>query len=308
MAKERVAVIIPCYNEELAIAQVVDDFKQIIPDAKIYVYDNNSTDRTIDVAKKAGAIVRLEPYQGKGNVVRRMFADIDADVYVMSDGDETYDIKRTPDLIRELIDNNLDMVVGARKEVDLAAYRVGHRWGNVLLTKLVQSFFNHQLVDMLSGFRVFSKRFVKTFPAQSGGFEIETELNIYALSSKIPMKEIDTDYFARPVGSLSKLSTFKDGFRILLMIVTLIKEERPLLFFSWMAILFVILSLLCGIPVVENYLETGLVPRMPTTILATGLMICAVVSQLVGFVLDSVAKSRKEVRRMAYLMYNPVNE
>lgn len=308
MAKESVAVIIPCYNEGIAIAKVVDDFKQILPEAKIYVYDNNSSDNTIEEAKKAGAIVRKEPYQGKGNVVRRMFSDIDADVYVMSDGDETYDLKRTPDLIKELIDNNLDMVVGARKEVDMAAYRVGHRWGNVLLTKLVQSFFRHQLVDMLSGFRVFSKRFVKTFPAQSGGFEIETELTVYALSSKIPMKEIDTDYFARPNGSLSKLSTFKDGFRILLMIVTLIKEERPMLFFSLLGLIFMIISLFFGVPVIEQFLNTGLVPRMPTTILATGLMICAVVSMLVGFVLDSVAKSRKEVRRMAYLNYNPVNE
>lgn len=308
MAKENIAVIIPCYNEGIAIAQVVNDFKQIIPEAKIYVYDNNSTDDTIEEAKKAGAIVRSEAYQGKGNVVRRMFSDIDADVYVMSDGDETYDIKRTPDLIKELLDNNLDMVVGARKEVDLAAYRVGHRWGNVVLTKLVQSFFHHELVDMLSGFRVFSKRFVKTFPAQSWGFEIETELTVYALSSRIPMKEIDTDYFARPEGSVSKLSTYKDGLRILLMIVTLIKEERPLLFFSVFGLAFMFLSLLCGIPVIENYLATGLVPRMPTTILATGLMICAVVSMLVGFILDSVAKSRKEVRRMAYLRYNPVKE
>ncbi len=308
MAKENVAVIIPCYNEGIAIAKVVDDFKQIIPEAKIYVYDNNSTDNTVEEAKKAGAIVRHESYQGKGNVIRRMFADIDADVYVMSDGDETYDIKRTPDLIKELLDNNLDMVVGARKEVDLAAYRVGHRWGNVLLTRLVQSFFHHKLVDMLSGFRVFSKRFVKTFPSQSWGFEIETELTVYALSSRIPMKEIDTDYFARPEGSVSKLSTYKDGLRILLMIVTLIKEERPLLFFSVFGLAFMLLSLICGIPVIENYLETGLVPRMPTTVLATGLMICSVVSMLVGFVLDSVAKSRKEVRRMSYLQYNPVNE
>lgn len=308
MAKETVAVIIPCYNEGVAIAKVVNDFKQILPEAKIYVYDNNSSDNTIEEAKKAGAIVRKEPYQGKGSVVRRMFSDIDADVYVMSDGDETYDLKRTPDLIKELIDNNLDMVVGARKEVDLAAYRVGHRWGNVLLTKLVQSFFKHQLVDMLSGFRVFSKRFVKTFPSQSGGFEIETELTVYALSSRIPMKEIDTDYFARPVGSLSKLSTFRDGFRILLMIVTLIKEERPMLFFSLFGLFFMVISLFFGVPVIEQYLNTGLVPRMPTTVLSTGLMICAVVSMLVGFVLDSVAKSRKEVRRMAYLNHNPVNE
>lgn len=301
MNKPNVAVIIPCYNEEQAIAKVIADFKAVLPEADIYVYDNNSSDHTMAVATKAGAIVRSEPRQGKGNVIRRMFADIEADIYVMSDGDETYDIVKSPLLIKELIDNNLDMVIGTRKEVDLAAYRVGHRWGNVLLTKLVQYFFRHQLGDMLSGFRVFSKRFVKTFPAQSAGFEIETELTVYALSSKLPIKEVETDYFARPVGSLSKLSTFKDGFRILLMIVTLVKEERALFFFSILAFLFMLVALFFGVPVVEYFWRTGLVPRMPTTILATGLMTCSVVSLLVGFVLDSVANSRKEVRRLAYL-------
>lgn len=299
----KVAIIIPCYNEEQAIAKVINDFRRIVPHAEIYVYDNNSSDNTKKIAADAGAIVREETYQGKGNVVRRMFADIDADIYVMTDGDETYDIKRTPELIKELEDNNLDMVIGYRKEVDLAAYRVGHRWGNVLLTKLVKSFFHRDLQDMLSGFRVFSKRFVKTFPAQSPGFEIETELTIFALSSRMPIMEVETDYFARPAGSFSKLSTFKDGFRILKMIVMLIKEERPLLFFSVFSMFFFILALGFGIPVVGEYLKTGLVPRMPTTILTTGLMICAVVSMLVGFVLDSVASSRKEARRQMYLQY-----
>lgn len=296
-----IAVIIPCYNEEVAIAKVVKDFQAVLPQAKVYVYDNNSSDDTVAVAQKAGAIVRSEPRQGKGNVVRRMFADIEADIYIMSDGDETYDIAKSPLLIQELIDNNLDMVIGARKEIDLAAYRVGHRWGNVLLTKLVQYFFHHQLEDMLSGFRVFSRRYVKTFPAQSSGFEIETELTVYALSSKLPIKEVYTDYFARPIGSLSKLSTLKDGLRILLMIINLIKEERALFFFSVLSVLFMFISLVFGVPVVEYYLNTGLVPRVPTTMLATGLMICSVVSLLVGFVLDSVANSRKEVRRIAYL-------
>lgn len=305
---EKIAVIIPCYNEELAIAKVVQKFRRVLPQAKIYVYDNNSSDRTAEVAAAEGAIVRFETLQGKGNVVRRMFADIDADIYIMSDGDETYDIDKSPLLIKELVDNNLDMVIGARKEVDLAAYRVGHRWGNVLLTKLVQYFFKHPLEDMLSGFRVFSKRFVKTFPAQAGGFEIETELTVYALSARLPIKEVETDYFARPVGSLSKLSTFKDGFRILLMIVNLIKEERALFFFSILGILFMIASLVIGIPVVANFLQTGLVPRMPTTVLATGLMICAVVSLLVGFVLDSISKNRKEARRLAYLNYKIIGE
>ena len=305
---EKIAVIIPCYNEELAIAKVVQKFRRVLPQAKIYVYDNNSSDKTAEVAAAEGAIVRFEALQGKGNVVRRMFADIDADIYIMSDGDETYDIEKAPLLIKELIDNNLDMVIGSRKEVDLAAYRVGHRWGNVVLTKLVQYFFKHPLDDMLSGFRVFSKRFVKTFPAQAAGFEIETELTVYALSARLPIKEVETDYFARPAGSLSKLSTIKDGFRILLMIVNLIKEERALFFFSMLGILFMIASLVIGIPVIANFMQTGLVPRMPTTVLATGLMICAVVSLLVGFVLDSVSKNRKEARRLAYLNYKIIGE
>lgn len=306
--KKKIAVIIPCYNEGIAIAQVVKDFKKYVPEASIYVYDNNSTDDTVAKAKKAGAIVRTEKYQGKGNVVRRMFADVDADIYVMSDGDETYDIKRTPDLIRELIENNLDMVVGARKEVDLAAYRVGHRTGNIILTKLVQKFFHKELVDMLSGFRVFSRRFVKSFPAQSSGFEIETELTVHTLSSRIPMTEVETDYFARPLGSESKLATYKDGARILLMIVNLIKDERPMLFFSSFAALFFILSLMLGVPVVEDFFETQKVLRFPSAILAMGLMLMSVISLLVGLVLDSVSKSRKEVRRMAYLNYSAEGE
>lgn len=308
MKNKKIAVIIPCYNEEIAIAKVIADFKRYVPQADIYVYDNNSTDETAEKAKKAGAIVRTETLQGKGNVVRRMFADIDADIYVMSDGDETYDIKRTPDLIAKLVDDNLDMVVGARKEVDLAAYRVGHRTGNILLTKLVQRFFKHDLVDMLSGFRVFSRRFVKSFPAQSSGFEIETELTVHALSSRIPMAEVETDYFARPLGSESKLATYKDGIRILAMIVNLIKDERPMLFFSVIAAVFFILSLMLGIPVVEDFFETHKVLRFPSAFLAMGLMILSMISLLVGLILDSVSKSRKEVRRMAYLNYNPAGE
>lgn len=305
---QKTAVIIPCYNEGKAIAKVVKDFKKVLPEAEIYVYDNNSDDDTAAQACRAGAIVRREPRQGKGNVVRRMFADIEADIYVMSDGDETYDIKKTPLLVKELRENNLDMVIGSRKEVDLAAYRVGHRSGNLILTKLVQHFFAYRLEDMLSGFRVFSKRFVKTFPAQSPGFEIETELTIFALSSKMPIKEVETDYFARPAGSFSKLSTVKDGLRILRTIVMLIKEERPLLFFSMLAAVFALLTLICGVPLIELYLETGLVPRLPTAVLTAALMVCSVVSMLVGFVLDSVANSRKETRRQAYLRYPVVGE
>ena len=305
---QKTAVIIPCYNEGKAIAKVVKDFKKVLPEAEIYVYDNNSDEDTAAQARRAGAIVRREPRQGKGNVVRRMFADIEADIYVMSDGDETYDIKKTPLLVKELRENNLDMVIGSRKEVDLAAYRVGHRSGNLILTKLVQHFFAYRLEDMLSGFRVFSKRFVKTFPAQSPGFEIETELTIFALSSKMPIKEVETDYFARPAGSFSKLSTVKDGLRILRTIVMLIKEERPLLFFSMLAAVFALLTLICGVPLIELYLETGLVPRLPTAVLTAALMVCSVVSMLVGFVLDSVANSRKEARRQAYLRYPVVGE
>lgn len=307
MEKIKIAVIIPCYNEGLAISGVVKEFKDVLPQAEIFVYDNNSNDDTVLRAKEAGAIVKKEPLQGKGNVVRRMFADIDADIYVMSDGDKTYDIIKTPMLIKTLINNDLDMVIGARKEVDLSAYRVGHKWGNILLTKLVQWFFRHKLTDMLSGFRVFSRRFVKTFPAMSKGFEIETELTIHALSSRIPMLEVDTDYFARPVGSVSKLSTVKDGFRILMMIVNLVKDERPLLFFSLISTMFFVASLLLGMPVILYYFSTGTVPWIPRSILAMGLMICFGLCLLTGFILDSQRKTRQENRRMNYLNYKKID-
>ena len=300
---DKIAVLLPCYNEEKAIAKVIADFKKYLPKADIYVYDNNSTDKTAEIAKKAGAIVRFEPCQGKGNVVRRMFADIDADIYVMSDGDETYDIKRAPELIKTLKENQIDMLVGARKEKEIECYRAGHRLGNVLLTKLVQTFFSHKLKDMLSGYRVFSKRFVKTFPAQSMGFEIETELTVYALSSKMPIMEVETDYFARPEGSFSKLSTYKDGIRILKTIVTLVKEERPLLFFSLIALFFFALATALALPIIAEYINSGLVPRLPTAVLITGIAICSVVCMLVGFILDSIANAKKEVRRQAYLRY-----
>lgn len=301
MKKRKIAVLLPCYNEEKSVAKVVRDFKTFLPDAEVYVYDNNSTDGTVREAAGAGAVVRQESYQGKGNVVRRMFADIDADIYVMSDGDETYDIKRVPELIKRFDDKKLDMVIGSRREVDLAAYRVGHRWGNKMLTGLVQFFFRCNLTDMLSGFRVFSKRFVKSFPAQSPGFEIETELTVFALSARLPFEEVETDYFARPAGSVSKLSTVKDGLRILKMIILLVKEEKPLLFFNAIALFMFFLSLLLGVPLVLTYLESGLVPRLPTALLATGLMLCAVTSFLVGLILDSVSSGKREMRRMFYL-------
>ena len=300
---EKIAVLLPCYNEELSIASVVDDFKKYLPHADIYVYDNNSTDKTAEIAKAHGAIVRHETAQGKGNVVRRMFADIDADIYVMSDGDQTYDIKAAPKLIEVLEQGYYDMVVGARREVDLECYRVGHRLGNKILTKTVELFFSHPLIDMLSGYRVFSKRFVKTFPASSLGFEIETELTIFALSSKLPIKEIETDYFKRPEGSFSKLSTYKDGICILKTIFMLIKDEKPLIFFTIVALIFFLLAIGLSIPLIIEFMKSGLVPRLPTAVLIIGIVLSSVVCMLVGFILDSLAAFRKEMRRQNYLRH-----
>ena len=297
----KVAILVPCYNEELTIAKVVKDCKKYLPEADVYVCDNNSTDKTIEVAKKAGATVMCENRQGKGNAVRRMFADIDADVYVMVDGDATYDIKAVPNLIKKMQDENLDMVVGARQETEGACYRSGHRSGNKLLTKIVEIMFGYKLQDMLSGLRIFSKRFVKTFPADSKGFEIETELTIFSLSRRLPIKEIGTKYFSRPEGSFSKLSTYKDGIRILKTIVFLIKEECPMLFFGAVALFLFLLSLILGVPVVVEFLNTGLVPRFPTAVLASSLMICSFISFLMGVVLDSVARVKKEIWRVSYL-------
>ncbi|MBR2922101.1 MAG: glycosyltransferase [Alphaproteobacteria bacterium] len=299
----KVAVLIPCYNEELTIAKVVKDCKKYLPKAEIFVCDNNSTDKTAEKAKKAGAKVMFEGRQGKGNAVRRMFADIDADVYVMIDGDGTYDIKAIPNLIKILQDEKSDMVVGVRKETEDACYRSGHRGGNKVLTKIVELILGYKLRDMLSGLRVFSKRFVKTFPAESKGFEIETELTIFALSRRLPIKEVDTDYFSRPEGSFSKLSTYKDGIIILKTIVFLIKEECPMMFFGMISLFLFLIGLGLGIPVVIEYLNTGLVPRFPTAILASSLMICSFISFLMGVVLDSVAKVKKEISRANYLKY-----
>lgn len=301
--ENKVAVLIPCYNEELTVAKVIADTKKYLPSANIYVYDNNSKDNTIAVAKEAGAIVRREVRQGKGNVVRRMFSDIQADIYVMVDGDATYDMSAVPSMIADLQNEKLDMVVGARCETEDSCYRSGHRGGNKLLTKIVEVFLGYRLKDMLSGLRVFSKRYVKTFPAQSCGFEIETELTIYALSRRLPIKEVDTKYFSRPEGSVSKLSTYKDGIRILRTIVLLIKEERPLMFFSLIALLLFFTGITIMLPVIGDYLKTGLVLRFPTAILASSLMICSLISFLIGLVLDSVASAKKEISREAYLKY-----
>lgn len=301
--ENKVAVLIPCYNEELTIAQVVTDTKKYLPTADIYVYDNNSTDETIKIAKASGAIVRKETRQGKGNVVRRMFSDIDADIYVMVDGDATYDMSAVPSMIADLQNEKLDMVVGARCETQNSCYRNGHRSGNKILTKIVECFLGYKLKDMLSGLRVFSKRYVKTFPAHSRRFEIETELTIYALSRRLPIKEVDTKYFSRPEGSVSKLSTYKDGIRILRTIVILIKEERPMMFFSIIALILFLVGIIIMLPVIGDYLQTGLVLRFPTAILASSLMICSLVSFLIGLVLDSVANTKKEISREIYLQY-----
>ncbi len=296
-----IAVLVPCHNEEAAIEAVINDFKASLPEASIYVYNNNSQDRTVEIAEKAGAIVRDETFPGKGNVVRRMFSDIEADIYVLVDGDDTYHAASAPRLIQHLLDNNLDMVNGARKTEIEEAYRFGHQFGNWLLTSLVAVMFGNQFKDMLSGYRVFSKRFTKSFPALSAGFEIETELTVHALELRMPVDEIDTPYKDRPEGSVSKLNTYKDGFRILKAIALLVKEERPFQFFSGVAILFAIAGLVAGGPVISEYMDTGLVPRLPTAILASGLIILSFASFACGLIVDTVTLGRKEMKRMAYL-------
>jgi glycosyltransferase involved in cell wall biosynthesis len=297
----RVAVILPCFNEEAAIAATIAGFRAALPDAGIYVYDNNSCDRTIEIARAAGAIVRCETMQGKGRVIRRAFADVDADIYVMADGDATYDVAAAPDLIRRLRDEQLDMVVGARASEIEAAYRRGHRVGNRLLTGLLARLFGRSFSDILSGYRVFSRRFVKSFPILSTGFEIETEISIHALELRMPVAEVVTAYAARPEGSTSKLSTWRDGWRILNTILTLFRIERPVLFFGGIGLVLAVAALILAEPLAETYLATGLVPRMPTAMLATGMMIVAVLSFFTGLILDTVVRGRREVRRLAYL-------
>ena len=298
-----IAVLLPCYNEEAAIAQTVAAFRAALPLATIYVYDNNSTDGTRATAAAAGAIVRTERMQGKGNVVRRMFADIDADIYVMADGDATYDAAAAPELVARLIDEQLDMVVGARRsEVD-AAYRRGHRFGNAMLTGLLAQVFGRSFTDVLSGYRVFSRRFVKSFPVLSAGFEIETEISVHALELRMPTAEIVTAYAARPEGSVSKLSTYSDGWRILRTIAMLARFERPLAFFGFVGAVFALMAVFLAIPLVVTFFQTGLVPRFPTAILATGLMILAFLNFFAGLILDTVVRGRREVRRLAYLQH-----
>jgi glycosyltransferase involved in cell wall biosynthesis len=303
----QIAVLIPCFNEERAIAMVVDGFRAVLPDAAIYVYDNNSTDQTRVVALAAGAIVRAEPLQGKGNVLRRMFADVEADLYLLVDGDGTYDAASAPRMIEKLIAERLDMVVGSRlasKSED--AFRAGHHFGNRLLTGTVSTIFGNRFHDMLSGYRVFSRRFVKSFPAVSRGFETETELAVHALSLRLPVAEVETPYGARPIGSVSKLHTYRDGVRISWMIVQLFREERPMAFFSLLFVLLFGLSLLLGIPLLVEFYQTGLVPRLPTALLATGIMLLAFLSLAAGLILDSVTRGRQENKRLAYLALPPL--
>jgi glycosyltransferase involved in cell wall biosynthesis len=305
-ATVRIAVLLPCYNEEIAVGECVRAFRAALPQAEIYVYDNNSRDRTAEKAREAGAIVRSETLQGKGNVVRRMFADVEADIYVMADGDNTYDATRAPALIEKLRGEHLDMVVGSRKaSYTNATYRRGHRTGNLLITWAVGFLFGDRFHDMLSGYRVFSRRFVKTFPALSAGFDIETELTVHTLSINIPAAEVETSYAARPQGSVSKLSTYKDGFRILRAIANLFRDERPLAFFSLFAVLLAALSVFLIVPIVITFLETGLVPRLPTAVLSVSLMLLAFLSLVSGLILDTVSQGRREMKRLHYLQYRP---
>ncbi|MGC2777273.1 MAG: glycosyltransferase family 2 protein [Bradyrhizobium sp.] len=302
----RIAVLVPCYNEEAAVASVVRSFRQALPTATVYVYDNNSKDRTIEVARAAGAEVRSERRQGKGHVVRRMFADVDADIYVLVDGDATYDAPSAPDMIERLVTEHLDMVVGLRVDQEQAAYRMGHRTGNWMLTSFLAEVFGQAFKDILSGYRVFSRRFVKSFPVLSDGFEIETELTVHALELALPVAEVATPYFARPEGSVSKLNTWRDGFRILGTILKLYRSEKPLRFFTAIGIFFALVSIGFAIPIFVTYFETGLVPRLPTAVLSMGLMIMALLSASSGLVLDTVTRGRREMKLLAYLSQQPV--
>lgn len=301
LAGQRIAVLVPCYNEALTIATIVHDFRACLPEAQVYVFDNNSSDDTVQVARAAGAIVRSVTHQGKGNVVRRMFADVDADVYIMVDGDDTYDAGAAPRMVQRLLDEGLDMVVGTRVTEEQEAYRFGHRFGNRLLTGCVARLFGRTFTDMLSGYRVFSRRYVKSFAAHSTGFETETELTVHALELRMPVAEVRTRYKSRPEGSSSKLSTYRDGARILLMILRLFKTEKPLQFFSIGAALCVLLAFALAVPIFETYLETGLVPRQPTALLCTALTLFGVILLSCGLVLDTVTKGRIEQKRFAYL-------
>jgi len=300
-AAQSIAVLIPCYNEEAAIARVVEDFRSELPEARIWVYDNNSTDRTREVALAAGAEVMAETRQGKGNVVRRMFSDIEADVYLMVDGDATYDVASARAMIRELNDNNLDMVVARRKSTEQEAYRTGHQLGNRLLTGAVAWIFGQLLTDILSGYRAMSRRFVKSFPAMASGFETETELTVHALQLRLPVSEIETPYFARPQGSDSKLNTWSDGFRILGTIVRLFVFEKPFQFFLLVSLLFITAATALFIPVLLEYFSIGQVLKTPSLIVAVGGYVMALISIIMGTLLYTTSISRLEAKRFQYL-------
>lgn len=303
MSPPKIAVVLPCYNEALAIGQVLDEFKRALPEAELHVFDNRSTDDTAGVARAAGAAVTHVQLRGKGNVVRRMFADVEADVYVMVDGDATYDVSNIRQHVDLLLNQHLDMVVGLRQDDGLnpQTYRRGHRWGNQLLTGSVTRIFGGQFTDMLSGYRVFSRRYAKSFPAAAQGFETETELSVHALELRMPYAEVAVAYRSRPEGSVSKLSTFRDGRRILMTILKLFISERPLAFFSIVAAVLAALSIALTVPLAVTYVETGLVPRLPTAVLATGMMLCAMLALVCGAVLRTVTMGRREVKRFAYL-------
>jgi glycosyltransferase involved in cell wall biosynthesis len=301
----RVAVLVPCRNEAVAVGRVVADFRAALPGATVYVYDNGSTDDTGAIAREAGAVVRREGRPGKGGVVRRMFAEVEADVYVLVDGDATYDAARAPELVARLVGDGLDMVTAVREHQDPAAYRRGHAFGNRMLNALLGVLFGEEPADMLSGYRVLSRRFVKSFPAQSQRFEIETETTVHALELRVPTAEVPTRYLARPSGSASKLHTYRDGARILVAIALLFRDVKPLLFFSWLAALLAAVGLTLGAEVVVEFMQTGLVRRLPTAVLATGLMLLAALSLAAGVILGSVARGRLEAKRLAYLAASP---
>ncbi len=301
ISRYEVAILVPCYNEERAIAKVVADFRSALPAATVYVYDNNSTDGTVAAAKDAGAVVRRETHQGKGYVVRRMFNDIEADIYVLVDGDATYDAPSAPAMIERLVGNRLDMVVATRVDGEDAAYRPGHRAGNRLLTGFVAHIFGRVFTDILSGYRVFSRRFVKSFPILSGGFEIETELTVHALELELPVGEMATPYYSRPEGSASKLSTWQDGLRIVRTVLKLYRAERPLSLFGAFGIALIIMSIGLAIPIIVTYVQEGIVPRLPTAVLSTGLMLLAFLSVACGLILDTVTRGRREAKLIAYL-------
>lgn len=301
LSNQRIAILVPCYNEALTIAAIVRDFNACLPDATVYVFDNNSSDDTMRIAREAGAVVRSVPLQGKGNVIRRMFADVDADLYIMVDGDNTYDASVAPKLAARLVEEGLDMVVGTRVSTEQEAYRFGHRFGNKMLTGFVAAVFGNTFTDMLSGYRVFSRRYAKSFAAHSAGFETETELTVHALELRMPVAEVETVYISRPEGSVSKLNTYRDGFRILWMIVKLFKNEKPLPFFSIGALATLLLSLVLAVPLFETFMQTGLVPRLPTAVLCVGLVLLATLLFTCGLVLDTVTRGRVEQKRFAYL-------